>query len=147
MPIINGEKEKQEERIIKLLQENNIDLVVLARYMQILTPSFINAFRNRIINIHHGFLPAFQGANPYKQAYERGVKMIGATAHYASEDLDQGPIIEQDVVRVNHEQGPSLLKDMGKDVEKRTLLSAVRAHIEHRVIVYKNKTVVFSKES
>ena len=147
MPIINGEKEKQEERIIKLLQENNIDLVVLARYMQILTPTFINAFRNRIINIHHGFLPAFQGANPYKQAYERGVKMIGATAHYASEDLDQGPIIEQDVVRVNHEQGPSLLKDMGKDVEKRTLLSAVRAHIEHRVIVYKNKTVVFSKES
>lgn len=147
MPIINGEKKQQEERIIKLLQENNIDLVVLARYMQILTPSFINAFRNRIINIHHGFLPAFQGANPYKQAYERGVKMIGATAHYASEDLDQGPIIEQDVVRVNHEQGPSLLKDMGKDVEKRTLLSAVRAHIEHRVIVYKNKTVVFSKES
>lgn len=147
MPIINGEKEKQESAIINLLKENNIDLVVLARYMQILTPNFINAFRNRIINIHHGFLPAFQGANPYKQAYERGVKMIGATAHYASEDLDQGPIIEQDVVRVNHEQGPSLLKDMGKDVEKRTLLSAVRAHIEHRVIVYKNKTVVFSKES
>lgn len=147
MPIVNGDKVSQENEIIKLLKDKGIDLVVLARYMQILTPNFINTFRNRIINIHHGFLPAFQGANPYKQAYERGVKMIGATAHYASEDLDQGPIIEQDVVRVNHEQGAALLKDMGKDVEKRTLLTAVRAHIEHRIIVYKNKTVVFSKES
>jgi formyltetrahydrofolate deformylase len=91
-------------------------------------------------------LPAFRGANPYRQAYERGVKIIGASAHYASEDLDQGPIIEQDVVRVNHEAGPNLLRDMGKDVEKRTLLSAVRAHIERRIIVYKNKTIVFSKE-
>lgn len=147
MPIAEGKKEEQEKQVIELLKKNNIDLVVLARYMQILTPNFISAYRNRIINIHHGFLPAFQGANPYKQAYERGVKMIGATAHYASEDLDQGPIIEQDVIRVNHEEGPSLLRDMGKDVEKRTLMSAVRAHIERRIIVYKNKTVVFQKES
>lgn len=147
MPIENCDKRAQEDKIIKLLDDNKIDLVVLARYMQILTPTFINAYRNKIINIHHGFLPAFQGANPYKQAYDRGVKMIGATAHYASEDLDQGPIIEQDVIRVNHEEGPSLLRDMGKDVEKRTLLSAVRSHLERRIIVYKNRTIVFSKES
>lgn len=146
MPIKDKDKVSQEKEIIKLLKKNNIDLVVLARYMQILTPTFINEYRNRIINIHHGFLPAFQGANPYRQAYERGVKIIGASAHYASEDLDQGPIIEQDVVRVNHEAGPNLLRDMGKDVEKRTLLAAVRAHIERRIIVYKNKTIVFSKE-
>lgn len=147
MPIENGDKVSQEKKIIDLLKKENIDLVVLARYMQILTPAFINAYRNRIINIHHGFLPAFQGANPYKQAYDRGVKMIGATAHYASEDLDQGPIIDQDVIRVNHEASPALLRDMGKDVEKRTLLSAVRSHIERRIIVYKNKTIVFAKES
>lgn len=147
MPIEDGKKEEQEKRIIDLLMKNNIDLVVLARYMQILTPNFINAYRNRIINIHHGFLPAFQGANPYKQAYERGVKIIGATAHYASEDLDQGPIIEQDVIRANHVEGPTLLRDMGKDVEKRVLLSAVRSHLERRIIVYKNKTIVFQKES
>ena len=146
-PIVNKDKVSQEKKIIALLKKDKIDLVVLARYMQILTPDFINEFRNRIINIHHGFLPAFQGANPYLQAYERGVKMIGASAHYASEDLDQGPIIEQDVIRVNHEAGPSLLREMGKDVEKRTLMRAVSAHLEHRIIVFKNKTIVFSKES
>ena len=146
-PIINKDKATQEKKIIQLLNKEKIDTVVLARYMQILSPDFISAYRNKIINIHHGFLPAFQGANPYLQAYERGVKIIGATAHFASENLDQGPIIEQDVIRVNHEQGPSLLREMGKDVEKRTLFAALLAQVEHRIIVYKNRTVVFAKES
>lgn len=145
-PIIDKDKVSQERKIISLLKQEKIDLVILARYMQILTPDFIEEYRNRIINIHHGFLPAFQGANPYLQAYNRGVKIIGASAHYASEDLDQGPIIEQDTVRVNHEAGPALLREMGKDVEKRTLMRAVAAHLEHRIIVCRNKTVVFSKE-
>ena len=113
-PMTEG-KEAQEEKIRTLLKRFDIDLVVLARYMQILTPAFIDEWRGRIINIHHAFLPAFQGANPYMRAYERGVKMIGATAHYASEDLDQGPIIEQDVIRVNHELTPNGLKEVGKD--------------------------------
>ena len=147
IPIINKDKATQEKEIISLLKKEKIELVVLARYMQILTPNFINEYRNKIINIHHGFLPAFQGANPYLQAYNRGVKIIGASAHYASEDLDQGPIIEQDVIRVNHEAGPNLLREMGKDVEKRTLMSALKAHLEHRIIVFKNKTIVFAKES
>ena len=120
--------------------------MVLARYMQILSSDFIDEWRGKIINIHHAFLPAFQGANPYLRAYERGVKMIGATAHYASEDLDQGPIIEQDVIRVNHELTPKGLKEVGKDSEKRTLAAAVKAHLEHRVIIYKNRTIVFSVE-
>lgn len=147
MPIIDNDKASQEKKIIGLLKKENIELVVLARYMQILTSSFIDEYRNKIINIHHGFLPAFQGANPYLQAYNRGVKIIGASAHYASEDLDQGPIIEQDVIRVNHEAGPSLLREMGKDVEKRTLMNAIKAHLEHRIVVFKNKTIVFAKEN
>ncbi len=144
-PMTEG-KEAQEEKIRTLLKRFDIDLVVLARYMQILTPAFIDEWRGRIINIHHAFLPAFQGANPYMRAYERGVKMIGATAHYASEDLDQGPIIEQDVIRVNHELTPNGLKEVGKDCEKRVLASAVKAHLEHRVIIYRNRTIVFSVE-
>ena len=144
-PISEG-KEAQEEKIRFLLRRFDIDLVVLARYMQILTPDFIDEWRGRIINIHHAFLPAFQGANPYKRAYERGVKMIVATAHYASEDLDQGPIIEQDVIRVNHELTAEGLREVGKDCEKRVLASAVKAHLEHRVIIYKNRTIVFTVE-
>ena len=144
-PMTEG-KESQEEKIRTLLKRFDIDLVVLARYMQILTPAFVDEWRGRIINIHHAFLPAFQGANPYMRAYERGVKMIGATAHYASEDLDQGPIIEQDVIRVNHELTPNGLKEVGKDCEKRVLASAVKAHLEHRVIIYRNRTIVFSVE-
>ncbi len=144
-PITEG-KEEQENRIRALLKRFDIDLVILARYMQILTSDFIEEWRGKIINIHHAFLPAFQGANPYKRAYERGVKMIGATAHYASEDLDQGPIIEQDVIRVNHELTPKGLKEVGKDCEKRVLASAVKAHLEHRVIIYKNRTIVFAVE-
>ena len=143
---VDGNKEKQESEIRELLRKFHIDLVVLARYMQILTSEFTEEWKNRIINIHHAFLPAFQGANPYKRAYERGVKMIGATAHYASEDIDQGPIIEQNVVRVSHELTPDGLKEVGKDLEKQVLATAVKAHLEHRIIVYKNKTIVFSVE-
>lgn len=146
IPIIDKDKEAQEAEIRKLLKQFNIDLVVLARYMQILSAGFTEEYAGRIINIHHAFLPAFQGANPYKRAYERGVKMIGATAHYASQDLDQGPIIEQDVVRVNHELTPQGLMETGKDVEKRVLSRAVIAHLESRVIIYKNRTIVFSSE-
>ena len=143
---VGDDKEKQEGKIRDLLRRFDIDLVVLARYMQILSPAFTEEWSGRIINIHHAFLPAFQGANPYLRAYKRGVKMIGATAHYASEDLDQGPIIEQDVVRVNHELTPEGLKEVGKDCERRVLASAVKAHLEHRIMVYSNRTIVFSVE-
>ena len=114
--------------------------------MQILSPEFTSEFSGKVINIHHAFLPAFQGANPYLRAYERGVKMIGATAHYATEDLDKGPIIEQDVVRVNHELSPQGLKEVGKDVERRVLARAVQAHLESRIIIWKNRTIVFGVE-
>ncbi len=143
---VGDDKAKQEGKIRDLLKRFDIDLVVLARYMQILSPEFTEEWKGRIINIHHAFLPAFQGANPYLRAYQRGVKMIGATAHYASEDLDQGPIIEQDTVRVNHELTPAGLKEVGKDCEKRVLASAVKAHLESRIIIYNNKTIVFSVE-
>ncbi len=146
LPIEQDNKSAQEQKIRELLKRHDIDLVVLARYMQILTPEFTREWTGRIINIHHAFLPAFQGANPYLRAYERGVKMIGATAHYASEDLDQGPIIEQDVVRVNHELTPDGLKQVGKDVERQVLSRAVQAHLEHRVIIFENRTIVFSAE-
>ncbi|MGM0431309.1 MAG: formyltetrahydrofolate deformylase [Spirochaetota bacterium] len=140
---VNANKQEQEQQVIELLHKHHIDVVILARYMQILSPEFIDAFRGRLINIHHAFLPAFQGANPYLRAYERGVKMIGATAHYATEDLDQGPIIEQDVVRVNHELTPSGLKHVGKDVERLVLFRAVQAHLQNRVLISGNRTVVF----
>lgn len=143
---VGGDKKAQEEKVRELLRKFHIDLVVLARYMQILSSDFTDEWKNRIINIHHAFLPAFQGANPYKRAYERGVKMIGATAHYASEDLDQGPIIEQNVVRVSHELTPEGLREVGKDCEKQVLSTAVKAHLEHRIIVYQNRTIVFSVE-
>ncbi len=146
LPVTSETKQKQEEKVRALLKRFDIDLVVLARYMQILSPEFTHEWEGKIINIHHGFLPAFQGANPYLRAYERGVKMIGATAHYASEDLDQGPIIEQDVERVNHELTPQGLKDVGKDVERRVLARAVQAHLEHRIILWKNRTIVFNVE-
>jgi len=132
-----------EQRILTLLKENNIDLVVLARYMRILSGRFIQAFGNPIINIHHSFLPAFVGAKPYHQAYERGVKVIGATAHYVTADLDQGPIIEQDVLRVSHRDSVEDLAQKGKDMEKIVLSRAVKWHIENRVLTYGNKTVVF----
>ncbi len=146
LPVTPETKAEQEIKIRTLLKRFDIDLVVMARYMQILSADFTDEWQGKIINIHHGFLPAFQGANPYRRAYERGVKMIGATAHYASEDLDQGPIIEQDVVRVNHELGPNGLRDVGKDVERRVLAKAVQAHLESRIIIFKNRTIVFSSE-
>ncbi|MXI86639.1 formyltetrahydrofolate deformylase [Sphaerochaeta halotolerans] len=146
LPVTPETKAEQELKVRTLLKRFDIDVVVLARYMQILSSEFIEEWQGKIINIHHGFLPAFQGANPYRRAYERGVKMIGATAHYASKDLDQGPIIEQDVVRVNHELGPSGLRDVGKDVERRVLAKGVQAHLESRIIIFKNRTIVFGSE-
>ncbi len=143
-PVEEGHKEEQEEKVRAVLRKFDIDLVILARYMQILSKEFTEEFP--IINIHHAFLPAFQGANPYLRAYKRGVKMIGATAHYATEDLDKGPIIEQDVVRVSHLLSPEGLKEVGRDVEKQVLARAVEAHLEERIIVNGNRTIVFSKE-
>jgi formyltetrahydrofolate deformylase len=121
-----------------------VDLVVMARYMQILSAQVIDAYPNQIINIHHSFLPAFVGANPYRQAHDRGVKLIGATAHYATEDLDEGPIIAQETDRVTHRDDVASLTQKGRDLETIVLARAVRAHLEHRVLVYGRKTVVFA---
>jgi formyltetrahydrofolate deformylase len=126
------------------LLEGKVDLVVLARYMQIVSPHFVSRFPEGIINIHHSFLPAFVGADPYRQAYDRGVKVVGATAHYVTAELDAGPIIEQDVARVSHRDAIEDLKHLGRDLERRVLARAVRWHCEDRVIVHANKTVVFS---
>lgn len=144
VPVTAENKAEAEARVLELL-EGQADLVVLARYMQILSPAFVRRYPERIINIHHSFLPAFIGANPYQQAWERGVKLIGATSHYVTEDLDQGPIIEQNVQRVSHRHSPAELKSLGQDVERNTLVRAVRWHLEDRVIVDGNKTVVFVK--
>lgn len=143
-PMEKGKKAEQEAKVLELLRSHRIDLVVMARYMQILSDDFIAHYPQRIINIHHAFLPAFQGGNPYERAWERGVKMIGATAHYATADLDEGPIIEQDVERISHMDMPEDLKQIGKDIERRVLTRAVRAHLEHRVIVSGRRTIVFS---
>jgi formyltetrahydrofolate deformylase len=142
-PITKETKAAQEKKEIELLEEQRIDLVVLARYMQIVSGEFVRRFRNRVINIHHSFLPAFPGGRPYHQAYERGVKIIGATSHYATEELDQGPIIEQDVVRVSHRDSVQDLIRKGKDLEKVVLARAVSLHLRHRIVIYGNKTVVF----
>ncbi len=142
IPVEKGNKEGSEEKILGLL-EGNADLVILARYMQILTPKLIDAYPNRIINIHHSFLPAFVGADPYRRAGERGVKLIGATAHYVTEELDQGPIIEQDVIRVSHRHDVDELKILGRDIERQVLSRAVKWHLTERVLVDGNKTVVF----
>jgi formyltetrahydrofolate deformylase len=144
LPVTPETKTDQEVKIRKLLDDNQVDVIILARYMQILTPEFVSEYRNRIINIHHAFLPAFQGANPYRRAYQRGVKMIGATAHYATSDLDEGPIIEQDVERVTHEDPPRALRQIGRDIERVVLARAVKAHLEHRIIVAGRRTIVFS---
>jgi formyltetrahydrofolate deformylase len=142
-PIDASNKATQEAREIALLDELNVDLVVLARYMQVLGPALVNHFENRLINIHHSFLPAFVGGKPYHQAYDRGVKLIGATAHYATLNLDEGPIIEQDVMRSSHRDSVDDLARKGRDLEKVVLARAVRLHLEDRVLVYANKTVVF----
>ncbi len=145
LPITKDTKPQQEAQIKALLEQYDIDLVVMARYMQILSEQFVEEFAGRVINIHHGFLPAFQGAKPYHQAYERGVKIIGATSHYATADLDEGPIIEQDVVRVLHDNSPEDLVMIGKDIERLVLARAVKAHTEHRIIIYGRRTIVFSE--
>lgn len=143
IPVTKETKLEQEARELELLKQYDIDLVVLAKYMQILSSEFIAKFP-RVINIHHSFLPAFAGANPYHRAYQRGVKIIGATAHYVTEDLDEGPIIEQEVVHVSHRDTVADLIRKGKDLERLVLARAVRLHLQNRVLVYGNRTVVFS---
>lgn len=136
-------RKQVEAEQIRLMEEYEVDLLILARYMQILTPDFVSHFENRIINIHHSFLPAFIGAGPYERAYERGVKLIGATSHYVTNNLDEGPIIEQDVERVDHRDDVIDLKKIGRQIERRVLAKAVKWHLEDRIIVEGNKTIVF----
>jgi formyltetrahydrofolate deformylase len=143
VPVDAHEKGAAEARILGLMEGHEIDLIVLARYMQILTPVLVDPYKNRIINVHHGFLPAFQGARPYHQAYERGVKLIGATSHYVTADLDMGPIIEQASVAVNHSHSVKDLITLGRDIEKQVLAAAVKAHLESRITVYRDRTIVF----
>ena len=142
LPVTPETKPQQEQAIIELLR-GRVDLVVLARYMQVLTPTILDAFPQSIINIHHSFLPAFAGGNPRAKAWRRGVKIIGATAHYATEELDEGPIIEQDVVRVTHRNTLDDLARLGREIERVVLARAVRWHIEDRILVHDNKTIVF----
>jgi formyltetrahydrofolate deformylase len=143
LPVTRETKPEQEKQVLEILKEHNVDTIVLARYMQILSPKFVQAYRNSIINIHHSFLPAFVGADPYRQAFQRGVKIIGATSHYVTEDLDEGPIIYQDVVPVTHRDGVDTLKRKGEDIEKMVLARAVGMHVENRVLIHNGKTVVF----
>jgi len=143
IPVTKENKPQAEARIMELAESTGTELVVLARYMQVLSDRMCSQMSGRIINIHHSFLPSFKGANPYKQAYQRGVKLIGATAHYVTEDLDEGPIIEQDVVSVTHAQSPGDYVSLGRDVEARVLARAIHAHIHRRVFINGNRTVVF----
>ena len=140
---INNDKLKQEKRIIEFIDEKKIEIIILARYMQILSRNFVNRFYGKIINIHHSFLPSFKGAKPYHQAFERGVKIIGATAHFVNQNLDEGPIIEQDVEKVDHELSPSDLVTIGKDIEARVLYKAIKNFSEGRVFLNGKKTIVF----
>lgn len=142
-PIDKKNKSEQEEKELALLKENGIDLVVLARYMQILSPDFVKAYPNKIINIHHSFLPAFIGSNPYKQAFDRGVKIIGATSHYVTEVLDDGPIIEQGIIRISHKDSVNDLIRKGKDLERLILARALYHHSNHRILVHGKKTIIF----
>ncbi len=143
IPVEPGKKAEAEAKQLALLRENQIDLVVLTRYMQVLSPQFVEQYPLRVINVHHSFLPAFSGAKPYHRAFERGVKLIGATSHYVTEELDEGPIIEQNVVRISHRDTLDDLLEKGRDMEKVVLSRAVRWHIDHRILVYDRKTVVF----
>lgn len=143
LPITKENKAEQEAKEMELLRQHDITFVVLARYMQIITPAMIEAYPNKIINIHHSFLPAFVGAKPYHAAFERGVKIIGATSHYVTEELDAGPIIKQDVARISHKDSIENLIRKGQDLEKVVLSRAVEKHIERKILVYKNKTIVF----
>ncbi|MBR4441484.1 MAG: formyltetrahydrofolate deformylase [Bacteroidales bacterium] len=143
-PITKENKDELEPKEMQLLKDNDIDFIVLARYMQIISPDMIAAYPNKIINIHHSFLPAFVGAKPYHAAYARGVKLIGATSHYVTQDLDAGPIIEQDVTRITHKDTIQDLINKGKDLEKIVLSVAVQKHIERKILSFKNKTVIFN---
>jgi formyltetrahydrofolate deformylase len=143
-PVRANNKKEIENLQMELIQKYQVDVIILARYMQILSAEFTNTYPNQIINIHHSFLPAFIGANPYARAYDRGVKLIGATAHYVTNELDEGPIIEQDVQRVNHRDQLDDLKKIGKYIERTVLAQAVKWHVEDRVLAYGNKTIVFS---
>ena len=142
-PITKENKTEQEKAELDLLREHKIDTLVLARYMQILSGEFVSAYPNQIINIHHSFLPAFMGGNPYKQAYERGVKIIGATSHYVTAELDEGPIIEQDIIRITHRDSIKDLVRKGRDLERLVLARAIHHHTEHRVLVSGKKTIIF----
>lgn len=143
LPINKANKTTQERKHLTLLAKHNIDTIVLARYMQIISPTFIQKYKNKIINIHHSFLPAFAGGSPYHQAFERGVKIIGASSHYVTQEVDEGPIIEQDITRISHKDDVEDLKSKGRDLERLVLAKALKLHSEHRIIVRANKTVVF----
>lgn len=142
---VENNKEEVEASQLELLADYNVDFIVLARYMQILSENFVSHYRNRIINIHHSFLPAFPGARPYHNAYKRGVKIVGATSHYVTEDLDSGPIIEQDVIRVNYNDSIDDLVRKGEDLEKQVLSKAIWSHINREILIYKNRTIMFNK--
>ena len=144
IPVTKENKAEAEAEQIQILKEHDVDLIILARYMQIISDEFVKEFPHKIINIHHSFLPAFIGAKPYHAAFKRGVKIIGATSHYATADLDEGPIIEQEIVRVSHIHAVNDFILKGRDLEKIVLARAIKAHIEHKVLVYGNKTVIFS---
>lgn len=137
------ERLEHEKKVLEVLKEYDIDYIVLAKYMRILSPAFVNEYKKKIINIHHSFLPAFIGANPYKQAFDRGVKIVGATAHFVNNDLDEGPIITQDIIRVNHEMNWKEMRVAGRNVERNVLASALELVFDDRVFVYNNKTVIF----
>ncbi len=142
-PVTAKNKADQEEKELALLEKEKIDTIILARYMQVLSPIFVRKYPNRILNIHHSFLPAFAGSNPYKQAYERGVKIVGATSHYVTDVLDEGPIIEQDIIRITHKDSLEDLIRKGRDLERLVLARALRLHLQDRVLVHGNKTIVF----
>ena len=143
IPINEENKKIMERKQIKILNENNVEGIVLARYMQILSQSFVKRFENKIINIHHSFLPAFKGANPYRKAFERGVKLIGATSHFVTESLDDGPIIEQEVTRITHKDSLQSLMRKGKDLERKVLARAVYLFAENKILPHENKTIIF----
>jgi formyltetrahydrofolate deformylase len=143
LPITNENKAEQEKKQLELLKKHTVDTIILARYMQIVSPLFIREYKNAIINIHHSFLPAFAGGSPYHQAFERGVKIIGATSHFVTQEVDEGPIIEQDIIRITHKDDVENLKAKGRDLERLVLARAIKLHSEHRIIVRANKTVIF----
>jgi len=141
--IPDDDRSEHERRTLELLERSGVELVVLARYMKVLSADFLSHYPDAVINIHHSFLPSFKGARPYQQAWERGVKVIGATAHYATVDLDEGPIISQDVAPVTHQHSAVMMADSGRDIERRVLAQAVLAHLEHRIIIHERRTIVF----